>query len=317
MGSQTVPKLPVVDLTKEDLKPGTSSWLGTSNEVLRALEEYGCFVAVYDKLPLKLHNSMLESLEGLFDLPTETKFHNTANEEGVTYYGAASEGFLFENATTLEGTQRFTNVLWPSTGNDAFCETTLLFSKKLEELVEMVMRMVFESYGLDKYYYESQIASSTYHMALAKIQPPKMNEKKGIGSHSDKSILSILDQNHVTSLEIQTKDGRWITFEPSPSHLVVMAGEAFMAWSNGRIHCPSHVHGIITTTPPQENGKEEVSYSATLLSYMKGMVQPPDKLVDDEHPLLFKPFSNLGFLKYWIQEVAKNPKCSLTDYCGV
>ncbi|KAI7985488.1 hypothetical protein LOK49_LG14G01825 [Camellia lanceoleosa] len=56
MGSLTQHKLPIIDFTKENLKPGTSSWDKTSKQVLSALEEYGCFVAVYDHEVSYIHS---------------------------------------------------------------------------------------------------------------------------------------------------------------------------------------------------------------------------------------------------------------------
>ncbi|GLT71731.1 hypothetical protein SLA2020_437290 [Shorea laevis] len=41
-------KLPVLDFTKENLKPGTESWLLACKNVRKALEDYGCFIVEYD-----------------------------------------------------------------------------------------------------------------------------------------------------------------------------------------------------------------------------------------------------------------------------
>ena len=86
-----------------------------------------------------------------------------------------------DNLLNLEGVQNFTNLMWP-TGNELFwynfvlvpqlfnfvtytdllvflflytfwtSESAHLFAKLVEELYEMVMRMIFESYGLEKDY---------------------------------------------------------------------------------------------------------------------------------------------------------------------
>ena len=38
-----------------------------------AFEEYGYFVAVHDKVPLKLHNDLFSTFKDLFGLPQEQK----------------------------------------------------------------------------------------------------------------------------------------------------------------------------------------------------------------------------------------------------
>lgn len=126
MGSlSSPPKIPVVDFSQENLKPGTSSWVSTCKEVMQALEEYGCFEAVYDKVPLEFHKAFFKKLEELYDLPLETKRRNVSNIPYHGYVGnqpfipAVYQGMGINNAATLEGTQAFTNSIWPE-GNEDF-----------------------------------------------------------------------------------------------------------------------------------------------------------------------------------------------------
>lgn len=92
----------------------------------------------------------------------------------------------------------------------------------------MVKRMVFERYGVKKYY-DSHVASATYFLRLMKYRAPEMNEtNQGCHVHTDKSFMTILHQNQVDGLELKTKDGEWIAFESSPTSFLVMAGDAFL-----------------------------------------------------------------------------------------
>lgn len=123
MGSDA-PRLPVIDFCVGNLKPGTNSWLLSSKEVLNALEEYGCFVAVYDKVSSELDNTLFRQLEELFDLPTETKVQNTSDKPYFGYIGQhplipLHESMGIDDATTHKGVESFTNLMWP-TGNDHF-----------------------------------------------------------------------------------------------------------------------------------------------------------------------------------------------------
>lgn len=59
MAIQTQAKIPVLDFSNLEMKPGTSSWLSARKDVCRALEEYSCFVAeLGNKIPLELHNTI-------------------------------------------------------------------------------------------------------------------------------------------------------------------------------------------------------------------------------------------------------------------
>ncbi|KDO58205.1 hypothetical protein CISIN_1g045288mg [Citrus sinensis] len=234
MGSLSVPKLPVVNLSKENLKPGASSWLGTSRKVREALEEFGCFVALYDEVSLELHNAIFSAAEELFNLPIEIKEKNVSEKPYYGYLGnnplvpAIYEGMGVDYANTIEGTQNFTNLIWPE-GNENFCKTVVSYSRLVSELEQMVKRMVFESYGVDKYY-DSVLESSTYLLRIMKYRCPETNEKNlGCDVHTDKSFITVLHQNEVNGLEIRTKDGCWIGFDdPTPSSFIVLAGDAFL-----------------------------------------------------------------------------------------
>lgn len=124
MGSVTRQNhLPVLDFTGETLNPSSTSWLSTREEVVRALEECGCFIANYDGVTLELHQAIFRASQELFDLPTETKVLNTSDSPSHGYIRHRRipllEALGIENATTVEGVQKFTNVLWPN-GNSHF-----------------------------------------------------------------------------------------------------------------------------------------------------------------------------------------------------
>lgn len=97
--------------------------------------------------------------------------------------------------------------------------------------------MVFESYGVEKYF-DSHIKSANYLCRVMKYREAKVNESKmGFVSHTDKSFMSTIHQNRVNGLEIKAKDGEWFGVElSSSSSVVVMAGDAIMV---GKLHSSS------------------------------------------------------------------------------
>lgn len=102
------------------------------------------------------------------------------------------------------------------------------FAKKAEELDQMVTKMIFESYGVEKYH-ETHAASITYLLrALKNKAPHSQNPTLCLVDHTDKSFTTMVYQDHTNGLEVQTKDGRWIQVDnSSPSTFVVIAGDAF------------------------------------------------------------------------------------------
>ncbi|KAG5016296.1 hypothetical protein JHK82_021964 [Glycine max] len=173
MGSEATLKLPVIDFTNLKLEANNPNWEAVKSQVHKALVDYGCFEAIFDKVPLELRKAIFAALQELFDLPLQTKILNV--------------------------------------------------SKK-------------------------------------------------------------------------------------PYHGYV--GQYPMAWSNGRLHSP--FHRVIMSG-------NEARYSAGLFSIPKGgsIIKAPEELVDEEHPLLFKPFDHVEFLKSYYTEQGQRDQSALRTYCGV
>ncbi|KAF2323290.1 hypothetical protein GH714_034473 [Hevea brasiliensis] len=128
MGSLTVAKIPVIDFTSDDLKPGTSSWVSVCREICSALEEHGCFLAKYNKVSSQLNEAIFDVSEELFHLPTDVKIRNINGFLG--YHGQLParplyESFAIDYVTAKEQVDKFTNIMWPS-GNNHFWDGAMI-----------------------------------------------------------------------------------------------------------------------------------------------------------------------------------------------
>ncbi|KAI3852353.1 hypothetical protein MKX03_018833 [Papaver bracteatum] len=307
-------KLPVIDFSGDDnLNPGTDYWLSVRTKVCQALEEYGCFEAVYgNKVSLELHNEMFQAIKELFDLPLETKILNTSPKPYYGYAAEASvrpllEGMGIDDAPILEQVSSFTNLMWPE-GNPSFCETVHSFTTRVTELEQTVTRMVFENYGVEKYY-DSHIESMNYLLRVMKYRKCEESESNlGATPHTDKSYITVLHQNQVHGLEVQTKSGDWVKVTPTASSFIVMTGDAFLAWSNGRLQCP--IHRVVMEG-------DSTRYSVGLFAFSHALVEVPKELVDEEHPLKFKPFSQIGLTNFMMTEEGQKAESTVKAYCGI
>ncbi|PON77946.1 Oxoglutarate/iron-dependent dioxygenase [Parasponia andersonii] len=312
-------KIPVINFSEENLKPGSDSWTLTSEQVRHALEEYGCFEVTYHKFTLQLHNSIFGATKEFFDLPKETKMRKTSDRPGAFGYVAANpaapynksticESTGIDDPTTVEGAEYFTNIMWPQ-GNDSFRETLHSFSKLVAELYETSVRMVFESYGVNDQGLFDSFRESTFHLfRFFKYKALQTNEVDVLGAHTDCGFFSILHQNEVKGLQIKTKDGQWIDVKPSPSSFLVLAGDVLMAWSNDRVH--SCEHNVI-----MKENKDR--YSIVLFSFIKGVIHVPEELVDEEHPLQYKPIDCMGYEVFRSSKESRKFACVIKNFCGV
>ncbi|XP_031105986.1 probable 2-oxoglutarate-dependent dioxygenase AOP1 [Ipomoea triloba] len=314
MGSESGIKLPIIDFSDENLKPGCPTWDKVRNQVHKALVEYGCFEATFDKIPIHLRESIFDALKELFDLPLQTKVRNTSNKPFHGYVGQYPMVPLYESmgiddANLLHNTQHFTNIMWPQ-GNPNFCNTVQSYSEKLCGLDDMVRRMILESLGVEKYM-DEHMNSTNYLLRVMKYKGPECDDTKlGLNAHTDKNIVTILYQNEVNGLEVLTKDGQWINVCPSPNSFIVMIGDSLYAWTNGRLHSP--YHRVMMSG-------NEARYSAGLFSIPKAgyIIKAPQELVDEQHPLLFNPFDHVEFLGFYYSEEGQKCQSALATYCGV
>lgn len=307
--------LPLVDFTKQDMKPGSTTWSSNCEIVKKALEDHGFFIALYDRISPQLQVSIFRAAEELFALPTELKVKNINGKPYHGYVGQIPivplhEGLGIDYATITEEVQSFTHLMWPG-GNPNFCENSIAFAKTVAELEKTVVQMLFEDYGMEKHHAGLHNESTTYLLKFLKYRAPRVGESvMAFPSHTDKSFISILYQNHVSGLEVKTRDGEWINVEFPPSSFVVMAGDACQAWSNSRVLSPSHRVTL------DKNGRD-TRYTIALFSFLSKLVEVPPALVDDEHPLQFKPFVHVDLLKFYDTDHGRRSQHILKDFCGV
>ncbi|CAN1278258.1 Probable 2-oxoglutarate-dependent dioxygenase AOP1.2 [Linum perenne] len=295
--------IPVIDLS--NLKHGSDSWVSAQTSVKQAMEEYGCFKAIYTAaadIPI------FEAIKPLFDLPDEIK---TKNTNPKPFFGGSVrsplnnnfyEALAIDNPTFVEATQSFTNLMWPGSGNDSFCQTSLSMSKLLVEIFETVSKMLVESYdiadvgfGLD----ESMNHQTRYFKYYVSDESSSI---LGQYSHRDLTFMSILLQNQVNGLQVKlpTITEEWVDVDlTTPSSFIVFGGDAMM----------------------HQGGKED-RYSLGLFSFVsKGIkIEPPKEFVDEANPPKYKPFDHFEYLEAALKNIITMklpvPLLQIKDYCG-
>ncbi|KAI4324722.1 hypothetical protein MLD38_030181 [Melastoma candidum] len=314
MGSIAQNKLPVIDFSEVAEKPGSPEWNKVKDQVKEALVEYGCFEATFNDVPMDSRKSLLGSIEELFELPLETKMRNFSKKPYHGYVGQYPMVPLYESmgiddADIYDKVDNLSKTFWPE-GHPGFSKTIQSFAERLSALDQIIRRMILESLGLEKYL-EEHMNSTNYLLRVMKYKGPKTSDTKlGLTSHTDKNIVTILYQNEVEGLEVKTKDGDWIPFKPTPESFVVMIGDSLLAWTNGRLHSPHHRVMM---------SGNDARYSAGLFSVPKAgyFIKAPDEMVDDNHPLLFKPFDHVEFLGFYYTEAGQRSENALKAYCGI
>lgn len=314
MGSGPALELPSIDFSGlGDSEPGSGGWDSVQDAVRRALEEYGCFLALYDKVTVELHDEVFHQMEEMFGLPAETKRQFVDPTRPYDGYLAnlplnpLHEAMGMSDALNSGAIERLAGLLWPE-GNAKFCELLNTYLRRLSELDYTIQKMVFRSFGVERYL-DSHTASTLHALRLLRYGAPETEEARPGGiTHYDTTFVTMLQQNHVNGLEVETKHGDWIKVRPSASSTIVMLGESFHGWSNGRLYCPRHrvmMRG------------HEARLSIGIFSSVEGTVRCPDELVDEQHPLLFKPFDAEGLVRIFATPEGRNGASALKTFYSV
>ncbi|XP_060200947.1 probable 2-oxoglutarate-dependent dioxygenase AOP1 [Lycium barbarum] len=313
--ASTKVQVPTIDLSDPELKQGTIQWESTKNQVLEALQEYGCFEAIYDKVPNEIREAMFGTSKEIFEFPLETKLKNLSNKPLHGYNGMIPHLPLYESLCIADllkpqSVETFANIFWPD-GNTDFCNLVKSYSNPLVELDEMVKRMILESLGI-KNYINGFLDPNFFLFRFTHYKASTGDENKpGLGGHTDGNFLTIISQNQVNGLQILKKNGEWIDANISPNSYLVLSGDSFMAWTNGRLYSPVH-----KVTMAGESDR----FSIQLFSLPKPgyNIEAPKELVDEQHPLLFKPYEIFGLFEYVTSQAGYGAgNDAFKTYCGV
>ncbi|KAG6470959.1 hypothetical protein ZIOFF_072048 [Zingiber officinale] len=290
-------RIPSVDFRGLSLSsPGGGSWDAAREQVMSALESFGCFEAIYDAVSEGAKDQLFRGvLPELFKLPREIKIRN--EYVGLPYHGyfcqsphSPIDSLRIEDSPTLHSVQQFTSLMWPD-GNPTFSNAVWTAAKQVQELERMVVRMILQSMGMEKHY-DSLVESLIHGVRFTEYGIPFDQESKvNMKAHADANILTVICQYEVDGLEVQTRDGEWIRPVPQPNSFTVMLGEAFQAWSNGRL--PATLHRVRVTG-------HQKRYCAIFNSRPKDEIlfQAPREMMDEEHPLRFRPYKYPDYILF-------------------
>ncbi|WCJ40646.1 2-oxoglutarate (2OG) and Fe(II)-dependent oxygenase superfamily protein [Euphorbia peplus] len=321
MGSENIENVPEIDLS--DLQPGSPEWEEARTHVWKAVVEYGCFRIVFRNIPVELRNDILSDQKELFELPLETKLLNNEVCEfpfggyiGKSPFTPLYESIGFDNPFKFDMVEKLINALLPP-ARPHFCKRIHDYTKQISEVENIIMRMIMESLGIEKYM-DEHLNSVFYSLRLQKYDIPEKEDEGEIGLqiHKDQDIMTILYQNEVDGVETETRDGRWISCKTQTHNFTVFIGESLHAWTNGRAYAP--YHRVLM------KGKK-ARYSVGLFTAFKEgyVIKAPEELVDEEYPLLYKPFDHFEYLKLVERDAVENyqttlkPYIPLTAYFGI
>ncbi|XXG84688.1 hypothetical protein AAC387_Pa10g2152 [Persea americana] len=266
--------IPVIDLDQFPAQFG---------KLLEACDMFGCFRVVNHKIPLQLISEMKSVVRNLHELPTETKLRNTDAISGRGYEGPTSSNPLYEALGIHD--------INSSEAIDAFCdrlnatvhqrETIKKYAREMHNLGMDIGHKIAQGLGIEgDVFREWPIIFRMNKYSFTEETVGSL----GVRLHSDFGFLTILQEDEcVGGLQVMDKSGGFIPIDNIPGTLLVNIGDIGKAWSNGRLYNVKHRVQCLA-------GVTRVTIATFLLGPMEEVVEAPLKLVDADHPRLYRPF---------------------------
>lgn len=301
--------LPVIDFAFLPSKSGGEQQevesLRELEKLREACQELGFFRAINHGFDSTLMQTVDSINREMFALATDVKeravspvFYSGYALPKTGSHGKDSmpESMFFPDDRSIDD---IASKLWPQ-GNQIFCEKMHEYSSNMIDLSHGILKVILCSMGLDvsKHYpspsfentqgwmrmnfYDNQNASAEHEQFFSK-------------AHTDISCLTILYQDDVGGLQVRTKEGEWINSEPLPGSFVVIIGDCFQMWSNGRYRSAEHrvVYG---------GSKKSRLSIVFLMDFMeKTEIRAPQELIDEKHPRMYRAVTFADLKDYYKQ----------------
>ncbi|WP_299946415.1 2OG-Fe(II) oxygenase family protein [uncultured Ruegeria sp.] len=174
---------------------------------------------------------------------------------------------------------------WPDL--PGFRETLEAYVEVMSELGRRLMRIALLASGATDFSVLSAFDDPTIWLRLLHYPPqPKTSPDDLFGSapHTDFGCLTLLAQDQVGGLQVQTPAGAWVDVPSNPDAFVVNVGDMLNRMSNGQLL--STPHRVIN-----RSGRERYSVPFFFDPHVNTIIQPlPGTGTPNFNPLIFSDF---------------------------
>ena len=269
-----IEKIPVIDV--KPLRAGTmKNAHSVALEIRQAAEEIGFFYIRNHGVPESVIKKSYSAAKDFFNLPKVVKNNVkiNSNHHGYLCIGEAK----MEQAESVDLKESF---VWgldlpeehpsvtienPFLGRNQWPVEIPEFKQSVYPFFEAGLQCGFDmmrafalGMGLPE---DSFLKATDEPIARSSIihYPPQSEvlgeEQFGVAPHTDYGCLTLLWQDQVGGLEVQNREGEWVTAHPIDNTLVVNVGDLLMRWTN---------EGFISTPHRVVNRKGQERYSMVI-----------------------------------------------------
>lgn len=306
MSSYTPPKhttaLPIIDLSAS-FTGGEAGRRAVAGHIRAAVCDTGFFYVSQHGVDAELVARVFAETRRFLALPLERKERTKRakgkrgyeglegqatgvymREPGVPVVGDLKESFNF-GRDRGPATPSFQENQWP-TDLPGFRETLEDYYTAVDALGQHLVRLIALSLDLPETFFEDAFRYPSATCRVLKYPPhgPTAKEHQwGAAAHADLGGITILAQDEHEALELQNREGDWISATPVPGTFVVNIADMFMHWTNDRYR--SSIHRVMNNTSQTDRYSIVFFFSPNYHT----RVEPLPQCISADHPAQYEP----------------------------
>lgn len=252
---KTTSNLPVIDIGPSFSGDHASCSI-IAREIRAACRDTGFFYISNHGVDRSLIDSAFVEANRFFDQPVYWKekykkqgFSNGYEPPETQRLDNESPGDIKESFNftmgNVPGTPGYKFNIWPEKF-PGFRKSLEAYKKGVWQAGLQVSRLISLSLGMPFNHFDETFAQQKSPLRILRYPPhPEKSEfnQLGCGAHTDWGWITLLSQDSLGGLEVETASGEWVRVEPIPETFLVNLGDIMLRWSNGLYH--SSLHRVI------------------------------------------------------------------------
>ncbi len=247
--------IPVIDLTAFS-NGNAATRQAVVKQIYQACHEIGFMYLQNSGISKNLINQVFTHSKSFFNLPLEVKQKQAWSDEfsNTGYVGIERERLNPNNPGDLKEALNVNKQA--AVGIDTSIVT---FYDSCTELANTILQAYALALELPENYFTTRHNQQNHTLRLLHYPPLQTPVKPGqvrAGEHSDYGTITLLFQDDIGGLEVQTTSGEWIAAPAIPDTVIVNTGDLMQRWTN-HVFC-STKHRVMI---PSDNRVKQSRYS--------------------------------------------------------
>ncbi|OCQ91357.1 2OG-Fe(II) oxygenase [Nostoc sp. MBR 210] len=232
-------RIPIIDLSAL-INRDSQAQNAVVKQIYQACNEVGFMYLQNHGISKELIAEVFNYSQHIFNLPLEVKqqiaWQNEFSNTG--YVGKERERLNSNQPGDLKEAFNFSKVevAFPINGMTLANDPCIIaFYKACTELTNKVLTTFALGLGVPEDFFTVRHNRQNHTLRLLHYPPIQELPKPGqvrAGEHSDYGSITLLFQDDVGGLEVQTKTGEWITAPTIPDTVIVNTGDLMQRWTN-------------------------------------------------------------------------------------